>query len=392
MRNKKFICPYCFTESKLKEIEFRCQNPSCITEPDEKYSQFRDIRPALRMRHIIKTNLTKKKLKCDQCNEDSTDRICPHCHTSLPYTIGEFEDFTFAIIGAKASGKSHYIAVLINELKKNIGRLFKTDLQAVDDETVTKYKTSFYNHIFEKQETIPETKSARSNRDVKTPMVYNLKIRGNSLFKKNKIKDVVTISFFDTAGEDLDSKNNMSTTNKYIYHSKGIILLIDPLQVGEIRNEVKTKGIKLPEQFTEPAEIITRVAGIIRENNSIPMNKKIDIPIAVAFTKIDVLPEVIDTSGYNFFNPSGHKGFFDKKDADSIHSNIEILLNDWDGIEFLNNLQADFNHYGFFGLTALGSNPGNPGVEIGKIPKLRPHRVADPFLWLLKEHRLIKAK
>jgi len=38
------------------------------------------------------------------------------------------------------------------------------------------------------------------------------------------ISNVTTISFFDTAGEDLNAQETMKTENKYIYNSSGIIL------------------------------------------------------------------------------------------------------------------------------------------------------------------------
>ena len=41
--------------------------------------------------------------------------------------------------------------------------------------------------------------------------------------------------FFDTAGEDLNSEEIMSSVNKYIIQANGIILLIDPLQFDSVK-------------------------------------------------------------------------------------------------------------------------------------------------------------
>ena len=45
-------------------------------------------------------------------------RQCPHCKKLLPRSFGLAESHTIAIIGDTASGKSHYIASCIDQLKK----------------------------------------------------------------------------------------------------------------------------------------------------------------------------------------------------------------------------------------------------------------------------------
>ena len=60
-------------------------------------------------------------------------------------------------------------------------------------------------------------------------------------------------------------------------------------------------------------------------------------------------------------------------------------MDEWMGKELINKVSKNFENYGFFGLSALGSNPDMDN----KIPKFRPFRVADPFLWILSEQRLV---
>lgn len=57
-----------------------------------------------------------------------------------------------------------------------------------------------------------------------------------------------------------------------------------------------------------------------------------------------------------------------------MNGTMESLVRSWGGENFAEQLSLNFKEYGYFGLTALGCN----SVD-GKITKLRPHRVEDPF-------------
>jgi hypothetical protein len=397
---KDFVCPYCFTKQDLYKIKFRCQNSPlrCPLEVDNEYASFRDISavpmnkvfdipPSRNNMEILQSLKLPRELKCPKCNEESSIRICPNCHSELPYTIGDFKDLIFAFIGAKESGKSHYISVLINTIENYIGRMFNANLQKLDDNTIRKYREEFYNPIFKNRVVIPETRSARGDYNVKMPMVFSLSFMHKNLFGKASISNVSTISFFDTAGEDLNAEETMKTENKYIYNSSGIILLVDPLQIMEVRNQLISKGINLPRMNTESEDIVSRVAKLIRTALKIPVDKLIEIPFALAFSKIDALESLIDSSSA-LFTSGKHEGYYNLSDAENINTEIENLMTEWAGFHLIQEVKHNFKNYSFFGLSALGSNPHGSN----KITKLRPLRVEDPFLWLLYKNSIIKGK
>lgn len=398
---KNFVCPYCFEKNDLYKIKFRCQSEigRCSgADIDEIYAKHRN-QPSVSMGKVIDIPTKKginaisfklpKSIICTDCSEKSSIRICPNCHSELPFTIGDFKDLTFAIIGAKEAGKSHYIAVLINRIQNHISMTFDANMQPINDETITRYRQDFYNPIFVKKEIIQGTDSARANFNVRLPLIYTLSFMGKSMFGLGgkKISSVTNLVFFDTAGEDLNEEEIMRTENKYIYNSQGIIILVDPLQIPEVRNLLGGKGIEMPNVNTETRDIITRVANLIRRATSKKPTQLIDTPIIVAFSKIDALQEILDpTSPLNY--EGRHDGYFNKEDFDSVSNEIESRLAAWSGHEFIQNLRLNFSNYAFCGLSALGSNPHGQS----KIPKLRPLRVEDPFLWLLHHHKVIKAK
>jgi len=397
--SKTFICPHCFERSCFEEVKFRCVNDAkrCEPEPDDKYSEFLGLGTPRMMAKTfgnpaptgllgkIKSLHIPRSATCSHCGEISTKRICPSCHSELPHTIGDFQDMIFSIVGAKESGKSHYIAVLLNEIMNSMGGAFNCNLQPANDNTSKRYREDFYNPIFRRRETIQGTRSARADFSVRQPLVYTLSFMGRGMFGKKKIAQVVTISFFDTAGEDLNSEDTILTENKYIFHSSGIIFLLDPLQLPVVRAQLPEE-VKLPVENTELEEIISRTARLIRTARNMKQDQLIDIPVAVAFSKIDALDPLLDPSSPLKY-PSKHEGEYNVRDFESIDAEVRSHIMEWKGEYLIQQLELNFKDYGFFALTALGSNPHGSN----RISKLRPYRVADAFLWLLWKRGLIRA-
>ena len=401
---KNYICPFCFSHSDLYQVEFRCTNndpKKCPPEPDRILSDFRGFSSPKIMSRVVTvkpptTNIDKLKslmmpreATCDECHEITRQRICPKCHCDLPYTIGDYKDLIFAVIGAKEAGKSHYIAVLIDVIKKQIGANFGTNLHPLNDETINRYREDFYNPVFRRKEIIAATRSAIADFSVRIPLIYTLSFMGDQspimkmFSKKKKISDIATIVFFDTAGEDMDQEDTMSTVNKYIFNSSGIILLIDPLQLPDVRSRLS--GVPLPSENTEAKDILDRIVNLIKKARSLRANELIDIPISLVFTKIDAVDSLID-DGSSLKHTGQYDGVFDKDDFDAVNSEMESLIKDWAGSDLIDSVEHNFSNYAFFGLTALGCNPH----ATRKIDRFRPHRVEDPFLWLLWKHKLIK--
>jgi len=387
INNNNKICPFCFEEFNIQQTPFRCSSPPsvCKYSPDPILTSKWNI--SMPVANVISpTGSSVKQVRCPICQNHTGKRICPKCHQELPPTIGEYKNYIFSIIGAKESGKSHYIAVLIDYFKRRVGPSFKVLLEPVNDYTIKRYKDSFYNPIFRKKEVILGTASGLANAEVRLPLIYSLVFSGKGIFGKQKITRCITLSFFDTAGEDLNDQDIMSVTNKYIYRSDGIILLFDPLQISYVRDQLAGK-VDLPEQNTETEEIINRTTNLIRNAYSIPMTKSINIPLAIAFSKIDALDRLLPPES-QLSSDSSHEGKFDVKDCRAVDDEVQAFIDNWEqGEALINQVKTNFADNCFFGLSALGCNPH----RTGKIPNVIPRRVADPFLWLLHNKKLIES-
>jgi len=339
------------------------------------------------------------------CGERSTWKVCPACHNDLPSDFGKARSYTIALIGAKDVGKSHYVTVLIHELKNRIGRDFGFPVTSLDDQTRKRYNDNL-RRLFEQNEVMSETTSAMSNAEVRYPMIYQIKpdrhFFGLNLYHLasklnlnhiiNRVSNTstfeeVNVVFFDTAGEDLSDLSVMKTVNKYIANADGLILLLDPLQVPVVRDKLKNKeNVRLPDAITDQQTIVDRVINLIQAARSIEPSSKINIPVAVAFSKMDALDSIVDRM---LLSGSSHRGYFDIDDAEKTHELFIGYLDQWFGGNMLRQLERYFVSFAFFGFSTLGSSPD----DSGRLSKgISPYRIEDPLLWILYKKGIIKGK
>jgi GTPase SAR1 family protein len=320
----KKLCPYCFEYFKLKEAPFRCVGHKCPKEADSVLKNvWGDDLPYGKILSPPE-KLFANSVRCLDCNQESHKRLCPHCHMELPHTIDKFKNYIFSVIGAKAAGKSHYIAVLINELKKRIGPDMNILLEPLNEKTIQRYRNDFYDPLFKQKRPIDATMQAMTNTDVQMPMIFSLTFSKKGWFGKDKITGAIVLVFFDTAGEDLNDQDTMSMVNKYIYRSDGLILLIDPLQLSEIRDSLP-KSTALPVQYAETADILTRTTRLIENGRKLKPTDTIPIPLAVAFSKFDAISPLLDPQ-LQISAAANHRTGFDKGDFDAINSEMIALL------------------------------------------------------------------
>ena len=369
----KYLCPRCFEEQNLEEVEYICTNTS-----REKNCS----RAASRVPFRPEGNL--KNPRCGECGQPLVTKVCPKCGFELPLGIGTTSNYPIAIIGEKESGKSEDLAVLIKQLMSEISKTYDCCLMACGDNTLNRYKSEFYDPLFRHRTVAGATDGGEVD-----PLIYSLLFtRPARLFRK-PVNDAVSLTFFDTAGENLTSLAVMQTHNRSLCHASGIILLLDPLQLPAVRNELEGK-IRLPAENTEVTAILSRTIEIIRSGTGrTDITKKIDIPIAISFTKIDAVDSLLDPASC-LKNDSSHirRGYFDRKDFNDANEEMQSLVEKWLGSELFQMVSMQFTQYAFFGLSALGSNPD---VD-NKIPKFRPFRVADPFLWILAQKGIVKSE
>jgi len=376
----KFTCPYCYAEHDITDCGLKCSyniigtDKKCkfdVKKYDDKYG--RDWIP--------RANISK----CIKCKEAVQQIFCNEIKKEIPDVFLSMKSLPIALLGAKASGKSNYIGVLINEIKKKMAGPFNCSLgMTASQESKTAYDEFYYRPLYEKG--LP-ARATDGGTEV-PPLIFPLRFMN----VKNKIINMTALTFYDTAGENLDDKEVMRKFNRYITNAHGIIMLLDPLQVPGIREKLKANGFNdLPEQNTDVSLVLDRVMVEIR---SVKKNVKeqIPIPLALVFTKIDVLEQynvLPEASCLREESEHIRRGAFVRPDLENTNLEMEDLLGnllDNDGNDLIT-LINQFKQHSFFGVSSLGGNPTGGRIDSRGI---RPRRVLDPLLWLLAENKYIK--
>jgi GTPase SAR1 family protein len=382
------LCPYCSEWFPRGAVMFRCINPDafrCTPSEDTELARYRRQPEAPRLPPVFqaepkapKINGVPRSARC-RCGYESSKIICPHCHNELPFEFGQLDGCTIAMIGAKSAGKTNYIGVLIHELETRICAAFGGSISACDDQTMDRYKADYYTPLFRNNRVINETVSARSRIEVRYPLVYRL-----NLAKRGWVgttHKIVGLTFFDTAGEDLVKGETTATEAGYIANANGLIMLLDPLQLRAVRDQL-AGSVALPPENEHQSEIINVVTRLLRKK----AGDKIKTPLAIAFSKVDALRPLLNEPV--LLRSGHHQGYVDLDDLDQVHHLLRAYVERWAGHNLVNLVSESFQHWRFFGLSALGAPPTGATLPYG----ISPFRVEDPVLWLLYMNGIVNGQ
>ncbi len=397
-----YMCPFCFNLIDLDNIHYQCTNPSCTKrflrnlslEDSKKYSCGKEDEEidvektvflgrdpigndAVTTKHHIVRNSSGI---CNVCNRPAYKRLCPICHNPIPQGAEEEGSTVFVVLGPKGVGKSHYIAVLIDQLKNSFTKEFGATMSAATDKTSIVYRDTYYKRLFEDGRKLDPTPSFENSIEAREPMIYYLRFIGKERTK------VYTLAFFDTAGEDLSSSMNIMglNINSFISRASGIVFLVDPLQIPYINSRIHVDN--KPKLGYDASEMLTHISNTIRTNKKIKMKDGIDIPLAVVLTKSDVLvksPENEEEAKILFginssLNIERDKGIFDRSNIEQISTEMEEYMRRALSNGFTQTVKG-FDKHCYFAVSSLGSNPTGSMLTRG----ISPMRVEDPFIWLL---------
>ena len=269
-----------------------------------------------------------------------------------------------------------------------IGAEFGAAVEGSDDNTRASFSDSYETKLYRDGELFDVTRSASGN--YVKPLVFRFTRR-----RATRTSDVgkhTLLSFFDTAGEDLQTEEKVHLNTRYLLSADAIVLLLDPLQMPGARALVGP-DVRLPTKGTaldDPINVLSRVSDLLRTRPGHKVSSPIDVPLAVAFTKIDTLREHLPAASPLLSErPRARSEAFDRQDSRNVHHHMRALLEEWDGGQIDRHLAANYSKYQYFGLSALGETPtsDNKVAPSG----IRPHRVADPLLWLFSELSVISA-
>lgn len=393
----KIVCPYCFEEFNRSDVMFRCTNDECEKDIDPEMSKFwgqdRKMLPAIYNNlgwFARKMGSMPDSANCDKCGHTSYTVICPHCHNMIPKEMVEHKGYIISIIGARSSGKTNYITVLIDQLRKygsklgNLGILASTVADERRDCTQVRYQTDFYDVLFKRGILPAQTKI--TDQKSKIPLIYTITQKG--------VEHPLYLVFYDTAGENFNDPKNISKNVKFLDESDAVIFLLDTFSIPYIHDKLNIKGeIELKYDV-----ILNNIIDHFKNGDKKKKEAHFGKPMAFAFSKIDAILDHSDDLAETAIpgmtldqnSPFLDGGGVRMDDIDAVSDGLRAALNSWYEDGFVNNAENNYKNLKYFGFSALGKDPGNDN----HIEGIKPYRVLDPLIWILDQFKypLLKQK
>ena len=139
-----------------------------------------------------------RSARCPDCDGLTGEYVCAECHTPLPVNFGSSFSPVIAVVGARSTGKTVYLAVVANHLRTVLCNRFAADVCLFGD-------------------------NARATLEANVEAIFNLgKLPGFTEHSDGRSEPLVFgwhrpsgrssyLSFLNTAGESLGIQRGMST-------------------------------------------------------------------------------------------------------------------------------------------------------------------------------------
>lgn len=387
-------CPFCFIRIDSSKLAYQCTNRgvqecTAAVDPDRvkltgnatpSYPTFlpapgRGVAPV-----------------CPTCGAEATRRACRACHTALPIHFVDSDSPMIGIVGSKGSGKSILMMVLVKQLREQVGKRFQAAVRMATDnpdgsDGVEAYRINREKPFFDGG-VLPLATQEDKRENRRQPVV--LLWQGPPARRLGVSRPASTVlSFVDTAGEDLSGLDKTFSL-RYLPVCDGLIITLDPFSLPGARARLHLPGAAIKSFDGAPLDVISRITELLRVELKVRKSKKIKLPVAVVFAKMDAFFPGMDRNSAVMSKPAALAAY-QEADGQAVHENVRALLHEWDASDVDLHLQLNYSCFRYFGVSALGAEPD---YEAGHVDSggVRPHRVEDPVLWLLaKEGKVATA-
>jgi hypothetical protein len=400
----RLYCPYCYEGFAERQIEFRCTGQisrtgqRCNPETDEPLRQRTGFSGALPPTFAADGRLASAE--CPRCRDDSTIRVCPVCHSQLPVFFGKVRSRLIGLVGAKESGKTVFMTVLVHELMHDLGQQLEAAISGADDSTRHRFGRDYEKPLYRDSLLLPPTQTAGLRNRV--PLVFRFTVAGHGWFAWNGWQgrkeasrrsepQHTLLSFFDAAGEDLRSQQSVEQHVRYLAAADGIVLVLDPLQMAGARALVRP-GTRLPELATaddQPVTVLENITDLILAKEGRKPRHQIRKPLAIVFAKMDALLDTLSPTS-PLRQPPPRTPYLDERDSLAVHHEMQRLLARWEGTRIDQITRLHYRRARYFGVSALGETPTDDNHVSAR--GIRPIRIGDPFIWTLAQLAALPAK
>ena len=279
-----------------------------------------------------------------------------------PLLPGWEDSVTHCVVmaGARASGKSLYLAVLIKQLElMALQRFTRVTIKAADESTRQRYKENYERPLYEEMKHMaPTPTSANVDAYQRDPFIFKL---GKWPDANNDLREHYLV-IRDVAGEDLENPNLDPNSMEFFRYADLVIFLFDPTRVRSIAPYLEGMYARQSQTGGEPERVQDNKWKSIMANEG------------AAFSR--------DTGwSYQYHNQW------------ILHLEIQSLLRKFEAHELLNTIEELYanepSKYSYFAVSALGEAPKGQDLDRKGIA---PYRVLDPVRWHLGRFGVLMGK
>lgn len=386
------VCPFCFRKINSSRLAYQCAgrgNIDCKKEPDEDR-----IRLTGSQLETYPTFLPASgrgtTTNCPKCGGPAKRRACPTCHTALPIDFVDSKSPMIGLVGAAGSGKTVLMTVLVKQLREVVGRRFNADIRIATDnpdghQGLSDYQASREVPLYS-EHTLPRKTDKQAGRHT-PPVVLRWRQESARLVGGQALRSTV-LSFVDTAGEDLNDQGTIFTL-EYLSVCDALIITLDPFALPGARARLNLPKTAIQVGDDVPLDVVSNITELLRTEHGIKKRKRIKLPVAIVFTKIDAFYPSLDRHNPIMAKAAGVPAYEDA-DGQVVHEHMLALMNEWNATDIDNHMRLNYSDYRYFGVSALGAEPDYEGNTVAP-GGVQPHRVEDPVLWLLSKTGTVSA-
>ena len=393
------ICPHCWQHFSSEQLIYIASHPALMGDK---------VLGASAMKRFAPTKFNALGQALDEMGMVCTDVACPRCRLKIPLSVIDEKNFYFSLVGAPSSGKSYYLATLLNILRRTFANNFACSLLNVDPElnrVLDSYEATIF-HASRRSEVAVLPKTQQTGDDfvnvveldnipvhLPKPFVYELKHLSSSEGKKD-----CNIIFYDNAGEQFEpGADNMSNPGtRHLACSDGIIFIFDPLNDAIMRSKCDQSEPQLQtdKHIYEQSILLSEMIARIRRHRNLGTDTKCNIPLVIAVGKFDAWQDLLGLPLEKYdlleYQPGRLSALWQKNTVMNVSFAMrELMLEYAPGMVhtaegFFENVI--FVPFSSFGCMASSSASG----QLGVVPeKVKPIWAAEPFLALLAENNII---
>lgn len=310
---------------------------------------------------------------------------CPVCHARLPDDIREAQTICIAMSGARTTGKSLYIAVLVKQLKR-LANALGSVLEPADDLTARTYARVYEEPLYVQRGIMePTQRSSNADSSVRIPLVWSLgRIDGRRRY----------IVLRDVAGEEMERPPEDVEHLAFLRHADAILFMFDPLAVPAVRSRLSGLIPMSGELGGRPEAVLANLMRLL--GTAAP-------PIGVVLSKFDAVQALADVDDQTWRSRMANPGAaysrdgsdsdarYDAPDGDLLHQEVRTLLLELGAADVVLALQNPSSGvplpYRFFAVSALGAAPEGKRLD-GR--GIAPFRVLDPVRWVLSTKGVLR--